>query len=195
MRKERFCVIRYRAFERRVRLRRVGRLGFRLLTVAFVAWGSFSAAAVFAIRYDLWPLAGPEPNRADESIALRAAPLLDAANWRHVLSPDASLAAVLSAPELRGFRGDDSTASHIEARAALIWQSDANRALWRLLLQRPGCPCPADRVARWDIARVILDPLTGAVLFAHVETGLSPDALRTEQMSYAMHPVTQAGES
>jgi hypothetical protein len=124
----------------------------------------------------------------------QVAPRLDAVNWRRVLSPAASLAVALDAPELSDFRGDDSAAAQIAAHAALIWHGGANRALWRLLLQRPGCPCPADRVTRWDIAHVLVDPLTAAILFARVETGLSPADLRAERSAYAAHPVSPGDE-
>jgi hypothetical protein len=128
-------------------------------------------------------------------MALRAAPRLDAANWHRALPPSAAVATALSAPELRDFRGSDSAAARIAVSAALIWHTGENKALWRLLLQRPGCPCPADRVARWDVARVLMDPLTGAVFSASVTHGLSPADLHKEKAAYAARPEAQTGDS
>jgi hypothetical protein len=191
-------VTRYQSEAHHARLRKFGRVSFHILTVACVIWGTFSAAAVFAIRYDLWPVAEPakpETVGASEAAELQEAPTLNAANWRRVLSPPAVLAVALNAPELSEFRGDDSTSAAIEASAALIWQGRESRALWRLLLQRPGCPCPLDRVTRWDIARVLVDPLSGTILQATLQSGLSPAELSAERSGYIAHPVAPVGES
>ena len=189
---------RYQSEAHHARLRTFGRVSFRILTVACVIWGTFSAAAVFAIRYDLWPVARPaqpETAGASKTTELQVAPTLDAANWRRVLSPPAVLAVALGAPELSEFRGDDSTSAAIEASAALIWQGREQRALWRLLLQRPGCPCPLDRVTRWDIARVLVDPLSGTILQTALQSGLSPAELKVERAGYAAHPVAPVEDS
>lgn len=149
-------------------LRRLGQWSFRILLGMSVLWGVFSAVVVFAVRYDLLPEDHGEPDMALRPLSIDEArdwPIVSAADWRHVITPDSAMSVARTAPMMSN-RDDDEAAFRAGTleRMDLQWSPAYGTAAWIAHIAQPACDCPFESVDRWDYARIVLDPLTGESL-------------------------------
>jgi hypothetical protein len=150
------------------RLRRLGRWSFRFLLGVSVLWGMFSAVVMFAVRYDLLPDDNPTADQALRPLSIDEArdwPIVSAADWRHVITPDSAMSVAHDAPQVSNRDGKEAAfrGGRIE-RMDLQWSPAYGTAAWIAHIAQPACDCPFESVDRWDYARIVIDPLTGESL-------------------------------
>jgi hypothetical protein len=165
-------------------LRRLGRWTLRILVGMSVLWGMFSAVVVFAVRYDLLPDDNPTPDMALRLLSIDEArdwPIVSAADWRHVITPDSALSVARAGTRVSnyedkeaGFRG-----GRLE-RIDLQWSSALGSAAWIAHIARPACECPFESADRWDYARIVIDPLTGESLSRSLLAAITTEEMEAQ---------------
>jgi len=154
-----------KALRVRLRLRQLRRWLFRFMLATSVLWGMFSAAVVFAVRYDLLPDDDPpeaalRPLPMDET---RDWPVVSASDWRRVITPDSALIVARVKAGAVHLSVDSTVAPGEQLeRLELAWYPDRGSAAWIAHIVQPACDCPFDSAERWDYSRIVIDPLTGS---------------------------------
>jgi hypothetical protein len=161
---------------------RLKRVAWITVSTVFIAWGTFSAVAVFAVRYDLWTDGSADHDEREWATAspLPAGTALNSEDWADVLSPLDIWSIVQSSALTDTVDQVTGHTSHWPVvRVNLLWDPVSSRAVWSVHATRPGCPCPLDAASRWDHVRALVDPLSGDVLSVRRYEGLSAAEFRT----------------
>jgi len=153
---------------RRLRWPLLRRWMFRLLLGTCVLWGMFSAAVVFAVRYNLFSSEVGTPDEALRPLSLDEArdwPVLSASDWRRVIPPDSALVLAHADSTVSEPRNGNAPSAHGRLEwLDFRWAPNGGTAAWIAFIATPSCNCPFESVDRWDIAQIVINPLTGSPL-------------------------------
>jgi len=168
----------------RSRLRRLRRWSFQILVVMSVLWGMFSAAVVFAVRYDLLPDAGVDLGVARRPVSLDEArdwPVVRVSDWRQVIAPESALVIAESDTELRSLLSQMGQHPDLMLRQMdFHWNAEDGRGVWVAHVGRPTCECPFESADRWNYMQALIDPLTGKLFGRAMLKAITTEELQAQ---------------